>query len=143
LRNSDYCFSKKSCDNRDNHIQQEAISVFRENLKTPFRINPRLVSWFGPIIAKTKVWALLGFLCVFPQFNCDIFQEARETISKVLKNKLIFFSFNTGRSNLGVFFLPGEDNSNLSTEKKLLNFDGQKFLVKIIKYGIFSRSGFL
>ncbi len=32
--------AKKSCDNRDNHIQQEAIIVFREKLKTPFRINP-------------------------------------------------------------------------------------------------------
>jgi hypothetical protein len=32
--------AKKSCGNRDNHIQQEAIIVFREKLKTPFRINP-------------------------------------------------------------------------------------------------------
>jgi hypothetical protein len=40
LRNSDDRFSKKSCDNRDNHIQKEAIIIFREKLKTPFRINP-------------------------------------------------------------------------------------------------------
>jgi hypothetical protein len=32
--------AKKSCDNHDNHIQQEAIIVFCEKLKTPFRINP-------------------------------------------------------------------------------------------------------
>jgi hypothetical protein len=36
---SDNRFGEKSCDNRDNHIQQEAIIVFREKLKTPFRIN--------------------------------------------------------------------------------------------------------
>ncbi len=34
--------AKKSCDNHDNHIQQEAMIVFREKLKTPFRINPIL-----------------------------------------------------------------------------------------------------
>jgi hypothetical protein len=39
--NHDYHSSEKSCDNRDNHIQQEAIIVFREKLKTLFRINPR------------------------------------------------------------------------------------------------------
>jgi hypothetical protein len=33
--------AKKSCNNRDNHIQQEAIIVFHEKLKTPFRINPK------------------------------------------------------------------------------------------------------
>jgi hypothetical protein len=32
--------AKKSCDKRDDHIKQEAIIVFREKLKTPFRINP-------------------------------------------------------------------------------------------------------
>jgi hypothetical protein len=38
----DYRFGEKSCNNRDNHIQQEAIIVFREKMKTPFRINPSL-----------------------------------------------------------------------------------------------------
>jgi hypothetical protein len=42
--------SEKSCDNHDNHIQQEAIIVFREKLKTPFRINPipsvHMMVWF-------------------------------------------------------------------------------------------------
>jgi hypothetical protein len=37
--------AKKLCDNRDNHIQQEAIIVFREKLKTPFRINPSRTPW--------------------------------------------------------------------------------------------------
>ncbi len=37
---SDYRFGEKSCDNRNNHFQYEAIIVFREKLKTPFRINP-------------------------------------------------------------------------------------------------------
>jgi hypothetical protein len=40
LRNSDYCFGEKSCDNRDNHIQKEAIIVFCEKSKTQFRVNP-------------------------------------------------------------------------------------------------------
>jgi hypothetical protein len=31
---------RKSCDNCNNHIQQEAIIIFREKMKTPFRINP-------------------------------------------------------------------------------------------------------
>ncbi len=35
----------------DNHIQQEAIIVFREKLRTPFRINPipivHILVWFG------------------------------------------------------------------------------------------------
>jgi hypothetical protein len=35
----------------NNHIQQEAIIVFREKLKTPFRINPipsiLILVWFG------------------------------------------------------------------------------------------------
>jgi hypothetical protein len=35
--------AKKSCDNRDNHFQHEAIIVFREKLKTPFRINPTVL----------------------------------------------------------------------------------------------------
>ncbi len=39
-RYRDYRFSEKFCNNRDNHIQQEAISVFRKKLKSPFRINP-------------------------------------------------------------------------------------------------------
>jgi hypothetical protein len=38
--NRDYRFSENICDNRDNHIQQEAISVFHEKLKSLFRINP-------------------------------------------------------------------------------------------------------
>ncbi len=42
---------KKSCDNRDNHNQQEAIIVFSEKLKTAFRINPipsvHTIVWFG------------------------------------------------------------------------------------------------
>jgi hypothetical protein len=36
FRYSDFCFSKKSCDNRDNHIEQEAVSYFAKNLKCHF-----------------------------------------------------------------------------------------------------------
>ncbi len=32
--------AKKSCNNRNNHIQQGAIIVFQEKLKMPFRISP-------------------------------------------------------------------------------------------------------
>jgi hypothetical protein len=58
LRNSDYRFGKKSCDNRDNHIQQEAIIVFREKLKSPFRINPSYDQIFLKI--KKNVLILSG-----------------------------------------------------------------------------------
>ncbi len=43
--------SEKSCDNRNKHIQQEAIILFRKKLKTPFCINPipsvHIMVWFG------------------------------------------------------------------------------------------------
>ncbi len=31
---------RKSCDYRDNHIQQKSVIVLSEKLKTSFRINP-------------------------------------------------------------------------------------------------------
>jgi hypothetical protein len=40
LQNSDYRSGEKGCDNRDNHIQQDAISYFAKNWKRTFRINP-------------------------------------------------------------------------------------------------------
>ncbi len=40
----DYRLSEKCYDNRNNHIQQKAITEFREKLKMPFRINPNVRS---------------------------------------------------------------------------------------------------
>ncbi len=42
--------SEKSCDNRDNDIQQEVIVVFCKKLKTPFRnhiLSIHMMVWFG------------------------------------------------------------------------------------------------
>jgi hypothetical protein len=43
--------SEKSFDNHENQIQQEAMIVFCEKLKMPFRINPipsvHMMVWFG------------------------------------------------------------------------------------------------
>jgi hypothetical protein len=40
IKNSDYRFSEKSCNNSNNRIQQEVLIIFCRKLKTPFRINP-------------------------------------------------------------------------------------------------------
>jgi hypothetical protein len=40
--NHDYHSSIIFSDNSDNHIQQEAIIIFREKFKTPFCMNPNL-----------------------------------------------------------------------------------------------------
>jgi hypothetical protein len=52
--NHDYHSSEKSCDNRDKHIHQEAIIVFREKLKTPFRINPTQRFFYNVYSHKRK-----------------------------------------------------------------------------------------
>ncbi len=62
-----YRLSKKSCDNLDNRIQQEAIIVFREKFKTPFRINPKdkRILFYAPTLQQwelSMLFALTGHL---------------------------------------------------------------------------------
>ncbi len=60
--NHDYHWSEKSSDNRDNHIQQEEMIVFRAKLETQFRISPAycsIVMWslsFFPWLCQIESW---------------------------------------------------------------------------------------
>jgi hypothetical protein len=61
--NHDYHSSEILSDNRDNHIQQEAIIVFREKLKTPFRINPTIHCLHWPVSPRNGFFYLTFLFC--------------------------------------------------------------------------------
>ncbi len=67
-QNSDYYLSEKSCDNRENHIQKEAIIIFREKLKRPFRINPTMKIG-GMLPFSSRNFAIIRSFVVTVQYN--------------------------------------------------------------------------